>query len=94
MNKNIRIRQTGFDNRYNTWHTLNRNMILCCHAGSGSIVDRQGNYPIGPGCLCFVGANRFYYTLPDIPEEYVRSKVFLSNEELVCEQEKLRAAEK
>lgn len=82
MNKNIRIRQTGFDNRYNTWHTLNRNMILYCHSGSGSIVDRQGHYPIVPGCLCFVGANRFYYTLPDIPAEYIRSKVFLSGQEL------------
>ena len=82
MNKNVRIRQTGFNNRYNTWHTLNRNMILYVHSGSGSIIDRERNYPITPGCLCFVGSNRFYYTLPDAPAEYIRSKIFLSNQEL------------
>ena len=52
------------------------------HSGSGSIVDREKNYPLAPGCLCFVGANRFYYTLPDHPEAYDRSKVFLSNHDL------------
>lgn len=82
MNVNVRIRQVGFNNRYNTWHTLNRNMILFIHSGSGSIVDRNRNYPITPGSLCFVGSNRFYYTLPDHPETYVRSKIFLSNQEL------------
>jgi AraC-like DNA-binding protein len=82
MHKNLRIRQTGFDNRYNSWHTINRNMILYIHSGSGSIVSRERNYPIAPGCLCFVGSNCFYYTLPDAPGEYVRSKIFLSNEAL------------
>lgn len=82
MRKNVRIHDTGFNNRYNTWHTLNRNMIMFVHSGSGSIVDREQNYPLAPGCLCFVGSNRFYYTLPDLPEKYDRSKVFLSNAEL------------
>ena len=82
MNKNVRIHHMGFDSRYNTWHTLNRNMIMFVHSGSGSIVDREQNYPLAPGCLCFVGSNRFYYTLPDCPEKYDRSKVFLSNYEL------------
>ena len=82
LNKNVRIHHTGFNTRYNTWHTINRNMIMYIHSGSGSIVDREQNYPITPGCLCFVGSNRFYYTLPDHPEKYDRSKVFLSNREL------------
>lgn len=82
MNKNVRIHHTGFNTRYNTWHTINRNMIMYIHSGSGSIVDREKNYPLAPGCLCFVGANRFYYTLPDHPELYDRSKVFLSNHDL------------
>ena len=82
MNKNLRIRNTGFDNRYNTWHTINRNMILYVHSGSGRIISRDRTYPITPGCLCFVGSNCFYYTLPDDPESYVRSKIFLSNREL------------
>lgn len=82
MNKNLRIRQVGFNSSYKTWHTLNRNMILYIHSGSGSIISRERNYPITPGCLCFVGSNKFYYTLPDDPQMYVRSKVFLSNQEL------------
>lgn len=82
MNKNLRIRQTGFDNRYNTWHTINRNMILYIHSGSGSIIGRERNYPITPGCLCFVGSDCFYYTLPDNPAKYTRSKILLSDQEL------------
>ena len=82
MNKNVRIHHTVFNNRYNTWHTLNRNMVMFVHSGSGSIVAREQNYPITSGCLCFVGSSRFYYTLPDCPEKYDRSKVFLSNQEL------------
>ena len=82
MNKNVRIHHTGFNSRYNTWHTLNRNMIMFVHSGSGSIVAQEQNYPLTPGCLCFVGSSRFYYTLPDCPDKYDRSKVFLSNAEL------------
>ena len=40
MNQNIRIMQTGFNARYNTWHTINRNMIMYVHSGTGSIIDR------------------------------------------------------
>jgi len=82
MNTNILLRQTGFSSRFKTWHTLNRNMFLYIHTGSGSIISKEQTYPISPGSLCFVGSSKFYYTLPDIPSEYNRSKLFLSNEEL------------
>lgn len=82
MNTNILLRQTGFSSRFKTWHTLNRNMFLYIHTGSGSIISKEQTYPIQPGSLCFVGSNKFYYTLPDTPSEYNRSKLFLSNEEL------------
>ena len=82
MNKQKYVKQTGYDSRYKTWHTINRNMILYIHSGSGSIVSGERNYPITPGCLCFVGSNKFYYTLPNDPEKYIRSKLFLSNEQL------------
>ena len=82
MNKDFRYYQSGFNYRYDTWHTVGRNMILFIHSGSGNIVSREQNYPITRGCLCFVGANKFYYTLPNIPEEYIRSKIFLSTEAL------------
>ena len=81
MSNNFKIHQTGYVTPYNTWHTLNRNMIMYVHDGAGSIIDREGNYPIAPGCLCFVGSNRFYYTLPDY-SIYDRTKMFLSNQEL------------
>jgi AraC-like DNA-binding protein len=57
-------------------------MIMFVHSGSGSIVAQEQNYPLTPGCLCVVGSSRFYYTLPDCPDKYDRSKVFLSNAEL------------
>ena len=79
MNKDYRYYQKGFNYQYDTWHTLGRNMILYVHSGSGNIISREKNYPITGGCLCFVGSNKFYYTLPDVPEEYIRSKIFLSN---------------
>ena len=82
MNKNILLRTVGFSSRFKTWHTLNRNMLLYIHSGTGSIISKERTYPIQSGSLCFVGSNKFYYTLPDIPEDYVRSKLFLSNQEL------------
>ncbi len=82
MNQDVRIRYTGFDNYYRTWHTLNRNMILYVHSGTGSIFGKDCTYPMTPGCLCFVGSNTMYYTLPDVPAEYYRSKLFLSNKDL------------
>lgn len=82
MYKELRIKQTGFNNRYNSWHTLNQNMILYVHSGKGSIFHREGCYPLVSGCICFVGANKLYYTLPDDPAEYTRSKLFLSDREL------------
>lgn len=82
MENDFRIRQVGYDNRYNTWHTLYRNMILYCHGGNGSIISRERNYPLTAGCLCFVGSNKSYYTLPNAPQEYVRSKVYLTDGDL------------
>ena len=82
MNKNILLRTVGFSSRFKTWHTLNRNMLLYIHSGTGSIISKERTYPIQRGSLCFVGSNKFYYTLPDIPEDYERSKLFLSNQEL------------
>ena len=82
LENDFRIRQVGYDNRYNTWHTLYRNMILYCHGGNGSIISRERNYPLTAGCLCFVGSNKSYYTLPNAPQEYVRSKVYLTDRDL------------
>lgn len=82
VENDFRIRQVGYDSRFNTWHTLYRNMILYCHGGSGSIISRERNYPLTAGCLCFVGSNKSYYTLPNVPQAYVRSKVYLTDQDL------------
>lgn len=78
MLPNFYVRQVGYDTRFNTWHTQGRNMILFVHSGSGSIISRERNYPITAGCLCFVGPQKSYYTLPNVPQNYVRSKIYLS----------------
>ncbi len=78
----IIFHQIGMDGYYKTWHTTGQNMLLYMHGGGGSIVSTEKNCPIKKGGLCFIGANRFHYTLPDDPKEYDRSKVFLSNEAL------------
>lgn len=76
------FKQKGMDPYYKIWHTTGENMILYIYSGTGSIVTGEQNYPIIPGCLCFIGADKFHYTLPEVPEEYVRSKVFISREKL------------
>jgi len=83
MNRNMIIfHEIGMDNYYKTWHTTGRNMLLYIHSDGGSIVSTEKNHPITKGGLCFIGANKFHYTLPDDPKFYDRSKVFISNEQL------------
>ena len=83
MNRNMVIfHEIGMDNYYKTWHTTGKNMLLYIHSDGGSIVSTEKNHPIKKGGLCFIGANKFHYTLPDDPKEYDRSKVFISDEQL------------
>ena len=83
MNENkIIFHQVGMDGYYKTWHTTGKNMLLYMHSHGGTIVTTEKNCPIQKGGLCFIGANKFHYTLPDDPKEYDRSKVFISNEQL------------
>ena len=82
MNNNILFHQQGLDTYYNIWHTTGRNMILYMYTDGGSIVGTEKTYPIKQGGLCFIGSNKFHYTLPEDPQAYDRSKVFLSDEGL------------
>ena len=82
MKENLFIHQVGIDPYYKTWHTSGQSMIMYMHTDGGSIVSNQQNYPIQRGGLCFIGANHFHYTLPDDPETYDRSKIFLPTDEL------------
>ena len=74
------LHQRGVDPFYKIWHTTGENMIMYIHSGSGNIVTAEGSYEIGKGTLCFIGADKFHYTLPDNPEDYDRTKISLSDE--------------
>ncbi len=78
MNERLILHQIGIDPYYKIWHTTNKNMIIYMHSDGGSVVCREHSYRIGRGVLCFVGAHKPHYTMPDDPSRYDRSKVFLS----------------
>ena len=77
MEETIIFHELGKDPMFKTWHALNRHMLIYIHAGEGGIVCQEKTYPIKKGVLCFVGMGKFHYTMPDIPEEYDRSKLFI-----------------
>lgn len=73
------FRQTGKDDFYKIWHTPGKNIFLFIESGDGSIVLREQSYPIASGVLCFIGQNKYHYTFPNHPEQYVRSKLLLDS---------------
>ncbi len=72
----------GQDPHYKTWHVTGENLIIYMHSDGGSIVCGEKIYPIKKGVLCFIGAKKYHFTMPDEPEIYDRSKVFFSSERL------------
>lgn len=82
LNESCILHHKGIDSLYRIWHTPGENMIIYFHSGSGSIVASERSYPIERGAICFIGADKFHYTLPETAVEYDRSKVFVSNETL------------
>ena len=82
LNENCILHQKGIDSLYRIWHTPGENMIIYFHSGAGGIVASEQSYPIEEGAICFIGADKFHYTLPETSEKYDRSKVFVSNETL------------
>ncbi len=78
----IMYQQVGRDDHYKIWHRPEKNMFILIQAGKGSIVTRDKSYPMGKGLLCFIGSNKYHYTFPDVPEQYIRSKFFVCSEEL------------
>ena len=82
MTEEIFYRSRGYDEYYKRWHTSGRNMIIYMHSDGGSLVCGERSFPIRRGALCFVGSTMYHYTMPESPENYVRSKIFETNEEL------------
>ena len=85
-------REIGRDAHYKIWHKTEKNMFLFVHSGGGSIVTKDKSYPMESGTLCFIGQEKYHYTFPDIPEEYERSKIFISSDELRSLLKTLRGA--
>ena len=74
--------EKGKDPLYKIWHASEEHMFLFMHSSGGSIVCREKIYPMEKGVLCFVAAGKMHYTMPDNPQQYERSKFFLSKEAL------------
>lgn len=82
MEYRIIYHETGKDPLYKIWHASNQSMFIYMNSNGGGIVCNENFYPIRNGVLCFVGAGKYHYTVPDIPEKYNRSKLFISAEEI------------
>lgn len=77
MNYEIIYHELGKDPLYKIWHTSKKAMFIYVYSDGGSIVCSEKAYPFQKGVLCFVGAEKYHYTMPDIPEKYERSKLFI-----------------
>ena len=80
MSYTLMHKEKGKDMMYKIWHCSNRPMIIYTYSDGGSVVFADKLFPIKRGTLCYIGANKFHYTMPDNPNTYVRSKIFCSNE--------------
>lgn len=77
---NIMHHDIGRDKLYKIWNCCDDNMIIYIYKDGGSIVFQDTVYPMQKGTLCFIGANKQHYTMPDKPAEYDRSKIFISQQ--------------
>lgn len=82
MDYKIIHHELGKDPLYKIWHASALPMFMYMHSDGGSIVCSEKSYPIQKGVLCLVGAGKYHYTVPDIPERYDRSKLFVSADEI------------
>lgn len=72
--------QYGKDAMYKIWHSTDDVTFIYFYTDGGSIVCNEDIYPIQNGVLAFIGAGKYHYTLPDNPETYERSKIFIAPE--------------
>ena len=72
--------EIGRDLLYKVWHSDKENMIIYIYSDGGSIVFQNKIYPMKKGALCFIRSNTLHHTMPTAPENYDRSKIFLSDE--------------
>ncbi len=77
MNQSTTLHEVGKDPHFKIWHASENHMFLYAYSDGGNIVCSEKVYPIRNGVLCFVGAGKYHYTMPDEPERYERSKLFV-----------------
>ena len=82
MNYEIIYHELGKDPLYKIWHASKYPMFMYICSDGGNIVCNEKSYPIVKGVLCFIGAGKYHYTMPDVPAKYDRSKLFVSTDEL------------
>ena len=82
MLEDIFYKSSGYDEYYKIWHTSGRNMLIYMQSDGGSLVCGKKTFPIRKGVLCFVGSEMYHYTMPEDPEKYVRSKLFITNDDM------------
>ena len=75
--------EKGKDPLYKTWHASEENMIIYFQSDGGCLVCAEKVYPIERGSLCLVREGKHHYTMPEPPENYLRSKLFVSSERFV-----------
>lgn len=71
--------EIGKDPMYKIWHASSRALFLYVHSGTGSVVTKDRSYPIEKNALILIAPGTYHYTMPDEPDAYVRSKLFLSS---------------
>lgn len=67
---------------FKVWHASDCALIIYMHSDGGSIVCAEKSYPIKRGALCFIGAGKYHYTMPNDGEAYDRSKLFVPHSHL------------
>lgn len=80
MEYNVIYHEIGKDPLFKIWHASQKAMFIYMNSDGGSIVCSERAYPISKGALCFVGAGKYHYTMPEIPENYERKKLFVSTD--------------
>ena len=80
MTKDVILYQKGRDAMYNIWHENENSCYLYVHEGEGSIVFSNAIIPLMKGYLYYIPSIKQHYTLPQDSKVYVRSKIFISNE--------------
>lgn len=84
MKNSIIYRHCGKDGLYKIWHEVGEQvMLIYMYSDGGSIVMRDKIYPIKKGVLCFIGAKKSHYTMPDNPKNYERSKIHINTDEFL-----------